>query len=276
VRATPAARRLARELGFELTAFAGGERLIREADVRDGRARTSTPSPAAAEERGGVDLTGRRKVIAERMRQSLQDMAQLTISLEADVTDVLRLRDQLKQLWPEDAQPTITDLVARAATLALNAHPNLNAALQANRLAVHDRVNLGLAVDAEQGLIVPVIHDAGALSLKELSRQVSAAASRARANQLTPQDVEGGTFTITTLGALGIDFFTPIVNPPQVAILGIGRVFPKLVLQDGHVAQRQAMYLNLSFDHRAVDGAPAARYLHEVKRLLELPVSLIA
>ncbi|MBV8084660.1 MAG: 2-oxo acid dehydrogenase subunit E2 [Chloroflexi bacterium] len=274
LRATPAARKLARQLGLDLDSLhAGG--LIRESDVLSKQPSRLASMRLAEPRPSGAELTGRRKVIADRMHRSVQDIAQLTISLEVDMTAALSLREQLKQLWPEDAQPTITDLVARASILALPAHPNLNATLDANRLTLHGRVNLGLAVDADEGLIVPVIHDASELTLKELAFQTKATAARARANQLTPEDVHGGTFTITTLGALGIDFFTPIVNPPQVAILGIGRVFPKLALDNGQVVERQAMYLNLSFDHRAVDGAPAARYLNEVKRFLELPAALI-
>ncbi len=262
VRATPAARRLARERGLDLSRLDGG-RLLRERDV------------LAALPKAGGPLSGRRKVIAERMHASLQQMAQLTVSLEVDFTAAEQLRSQLKQLWPAEAQPTITDVVARAAILALNEHPALNATLEGNELTQHASVHLGLAVDADEGLIVPVIRDAERLSLHQLTASTREVAERARDGNAGLDELQGGTFTITTLGQLGIDFFTPIVNKPQVAILGIGRVFPRLVLAEAKVEARLALYLNLSFDHRAVDGAPAARYLNAVKRLLELPASLI-
>jgi len=166
--------------------------------------------------------------------------------------------------------------VLRAAVLALAEHPHLNATLDGSQLTVHPAINLGLAVDVEAGLIVPVVQDAASLPLKDLAARTKTLAARARDNTLTPDDVRGGTFTVTTLGSLGIDFFTPIVNPPQVAILGIGRVFAKLALVEREVKETSGMYLNLSFDHRAIDGAPAAHFLNSVKRCLELPVALVA
>jgi pyruvate dehydrogenase E2 component (dihydrolipoamide acetyltransferase) len=286
VPATPAARRLARERGIELASLSGG-RLLRAADVlaaSDGQPKESQqaiaiagqPSVAGqASARAGQPLSGRRRVIAERMHASLQQMAQLTISMEVDFSGAVELREQLKALWPNET-PTITDVVMRAAALALAQHPELNATLEKDELVQHQDVHVGLAVDADDGLIVPVIRQAGAVTLRELSARTREAAARARANQLQLQDLQGGTFTVTTLGQLGVDFFTPIINPPQVAILGIGRVFPKLVrAETGEMKDTQAVHLSLSFDHRAVDGAPAARFLQEVKRLLELPAALI-
>ncbi|MBV9578829.1 MAG: 2-oxo acid dehydrogenase subunit E2 [Chloroflexi bacterium] len=263
VRATPAARALARRLGVDLRSIANGRRL-READVL-AHARLDRAAPIA----------GRRKVIAERMRASLAQTAQLTVSMEVDMTEALRFREQLCQLLAEDRRPTITDLVLRATVLALREHPMLNATLVDGRLEVHPEVNIGLAVDADDGLLVPVLKDAHLLDLADLPGRTRDLAARARGNALHAEDVRGGTFTITSLGPLGVDFFTPILNPPQVAILGIGRVFTKLVLERGTVEERQMLYLNLSFDHQAVDGAPAARFLQAVKRILELPAALV-
>jgi pyruvate dehydrogenase E2 component (dihydrolipoamide acetyltransferase) len=215
-------------------------------------------------------------VIAQRMHQSLQQMAQLTLSQQVDVTECMRLREQLLRLWEADGvRPTYTDFVVRAAALALREHPALNATLENDALVQHATIDIGLAVDAPEGLIVPVLRGADQLGLRELAQHAATAAEQARANRLGPDALHGGTFTVTTLGGLGIDFFTPIVNPPQVAIIGIGRVFPQLALVVGQVVERQAMYLNLSFDHRALDGAPAARCLNRVKELLELPVGLL-
>jgi pyruvate dehydrogenase E2 component (dihydrolipoamide acetyltransferase) len=212
-------------------------------------------------------------VIAERMVASLREMAQLTISMEVDVTAAAALRDQLAQLWQQ--RPTYTDLVLAAVARALREHPALNATLERGALKPHERIDIGLAVDASDGLIVPVIRNVDQLSLADLAAESRRLSDQARSNSLALDDLHGGTFSVTSLGALGIDFFTPIVNPPQVAILGIGRVFSRLALINGSVQERQALYLNLSFDHRAVDGAPAARFLNRVKTLLELPAGLL-
>jgi pyruvate dehydrogenase E2 component (dihydrolipoamide acetyltransferase) len=286
VRATPAARRLARDLGVDLAALAAASRgRIREEDVRaysatrgSGSAVASTPTPpapaAADGARRGVALSGRRRVIAQRMHQSLQEMAQLTIAQEIDVSECEGLRAQLQQLWGAEC-PSYTALVVRAASLALREHPHVNATWEQDRLVLEPEINVGLAVDAPEGLIVPVLRGADGLGLRELAQQTRAVADRVRANQVRPEELHGGTFSVTTLGALGIHFFTPIVNPPQVAVLGIGCVFSKLALVGDRVVERSAMYLSLSFDHRALDGAPAARFLNRVKSLLELPIALL-
>jgi pyruvate dehydrogenase E2 component (dihydrolipoamide acetyltransferase) len=264
VRATPAARAAARRLGVDLRRIANGGR-VREADVL----------AAAAPTRERTQFAGRRKAIADRMRASLAGSAQLTVSMEADMTEASRLREQLKQLLPEVQRPTITDLVIRATVLALREHPALNATLRDGQLEVQSSVHMGIAVDADDGLIVPVVRNAQTLQLPELAEKTKAVSERARANRLEVEDVQGGTFTVTSLGPLGVDFFTPILNPPEVAILGIGRLFTKLALVQGRVEERQAMYLNLTFDHQAVDGAPAARFLRSVKEVLELPAALL-
>lgn len=263
VRASPAARAAARRLGIDLRKIANGRRL-READVL-----------AYAPKQRGASVSGRRKVIAERMRRSLAESAQLTVSMEVDMTEALRLREQLKHLLPEEQRPTITDLVIRATVLALHDHPALNASLRDGQLEVHGDVHIGLAVDAEDGLIVPVIRHAQTLNVRTLAQRTKELSRRAREDGLGVDDVSGGTFTVTSLGALGVDFFTPILNLPQVAILGVGRVVSRLVMQAGQVADREFMYLNLSFDHQAVDGAPAARFLRAVKHNLELPAALV-
>jgi len=263
VRATPAARAAARRLGVDLRKIADGRRL-READVL---AHTLTSAGAAPGRR--------RKVIAERMRASLAASAQLTISMEVDMTEALRLREQLKQLFTQEQRPTITDLVIRATVLALRDHAPLNASFHEGQLELHERVHVRLAVDAAVGLIVPVIRDADALDVSEIAERTKELSRRAREDRLGVDDLSGGTFTVTSLGPLGVDFFTPILNPPQVGILGVGRVFDRLVMHTGQVVGRQFMYLNLSFDHQAVDGAPAARFLQSVKRFLELPAALV-
>ena len=311
IRASPAARRLARELGVDLAALARerpGVRLREEhvqayaaaqrAVVPPAAPAAPSPAPPTSPTATGAPaaavpappgaagappaagnrqpLVGRRRLIAQRLHQSLQQMAQLTIAQQVDVTECTRLRAQLVRLWEADGiRPSYTDFVVRAAALALREHPALNATLEDDALLLHDAIDVGLAVDAPEGLIVPVLRGVDRLGLREVAQRAAEAAERARANRLGADDLRGGTFTVTTLGALGVDFFTPIVNPPQVAILGIGRVFPRLALANGQVEQRDALYLSLSFDHRALDGAPAARFLSRVKDLLELPVALL-
>ena len=290
VNATPAARRFARALGVDLERLSSNGRRLRTADVLAAahtRA-TSEPAgstPAAPTQRAAdvpappttvVELAGRRGVIAQRMHASLRDMAQLTLGLEADMTTALALRHQLKTLWPEEQQPTVTDLVLRALILALQEHPALNATLEGTTLRTHGHIDVGLAVDAEAGLVVPVLHHAGALSLRELAPRTRDLAMRARENRLRAEDIAGGTFTLTNLGTLGVTFFTPIINPPQVAILGLGCVSSRLSLAAGQVTEHQSMTLSLTIDHRAMDGAPAARFLNTIKRNLELPAALLA
>ncbi|MBV8717072.1 MAG: 2-oxo acid dehydrogenase subunit E2 [Chloroflexi bacterium] len=256
VRATPAARAAARRLGVDLRQIANGRR-IREADVLN-------HVPASAKV-AGVALSGRRKLIAERMRSSLLRTAQVTESMEVDMVDALRLREQFRALVVEERIPGVTDLVIRAVVLALREHPVFNATFADERLRVHAEVHMGVAVDTEDGLLVPVVRDVNGMDLLTLAWRTREAVDRARTNNVMPEDVNGGTFTVTSLGALGVDFFTPIINPPQVAILGIGRI-----------TERKTMYLSLSFDHQVVDGAPAARFLQSIKRYLELPVALVA
>jgi pyruvate dehydrogenase E2 component (dihydrolipoamide acetyltransferase) len=213
---------------------------------------------------GGSALSGRRKVIAERMRSSLAHSAQVTESMEVDMTAALGLREQLRSLLGDERRPSITDLVIRAVVLALKEHPVFNATYEGERLSIHRDVHMGLAVDTDEGLIVPVVRDAHTLELVALAEQTRNVAAKARSNTLHMDEVQGGTFTVTSLGAFGVDFFTPIINPPQVAIVGIGRI-----------TERKSMYLNLSFDHQVADGAPAARFLQSIKRYLELPVALV-
>jgi pyruvate dehydrogenase E2 component (dihydrolipoamide acetyltransferase) len=161
--------------------------------------------------------------------------------------------------------------VVRACALALRQHPRLNATLDGETIRLLPQVNIGLAVALDEGLIVPVIRDVDRHSLSDLAQARIRLAERARANQLTPNEVSGGTFTVTNLGNYDIDAFTPIINPPEAAILGVGRIVEKVVIYQGKISQRAMMTLSLTFDHRLVDGAPASAFLQSIKQLLELP-----
>jgi pyruvate dehydrogenase E2 component (dihydrolipoamide acetyltransferase) len=251
--ATPVARKLAKEHGLDLAAIAGtgpGGRVTRE-DVE-----AALAQPRAK----GEPLKGMRKTIAERMFQSLQSTAQLTITTEADVTVLVRRRAQLSK----EFGLTYTDLLIEAVAAALRQHPRLRVTAEGDAVQKHEQINIGIAVALDEGLIVPVIRDAGGKDLRRIAEESRALAEKARGGALSVEDVSGGTFTITNLGMYGVDAFTPIINLPQVVILGVGRIVEKPAVHEGQVAIRSLMTLSLTFDHRIVDGAPAAAFLQEV------------
>lgn len=272
VRSSPVAKRLAREHNVDLAQVigTGGGGRITEKDVlafmEAQRPAKPEAAPTAPQEEP-IPLTGTRATIARRMHDSLQSMAQLTLHTEVDVTELVDMRESLKQQAPI----TYTDLVMRACALALRQHPRLNATLDGETIRVLPQVNIGLAVALDDGLIVPVIPEADRKSLTDLAQARIRLAERARANELTPNEVSGGTFTVTNLGNYDIDAFTPIVNPPEAAILGVGRIVEKVAIYQGKISQRAMMTLSLTFDHRLVDGAPAAAFLQSIKQLLESP-----
>ena len=298
---TPLVRRLAAERGVDLSSVTGtgvGGR-IRKQDVlaaaEKAAAPAQAPAPAAASGRPApspspaaqpdTSLRGRteklsrlRGVIARRMVESLQVSAQLTTVVEADVTAIARLRDRAKRDFEtrEGVKLSFLPFFAKAAVEALKAHPAVNSSidLEANTVTYHDAENLGIAVDTDRGLLVPVIRDAGDLSIGGLARKIADLAERTRTNKVTPDELGGGTFTLTNTGSRGALFDTPIINQPQVAILGVGSVVKRpVVVQDpglGEViAVRSMVYLALTYDHRIVDGADAARFLVTVKQRLE-------
>jgi len=274
--ASPAAKRLAREQRVDLADVTGsgeGGRITEkdvQAFIKAQGIGEAEPTPASPTASGVIPLAGTRAIIARRMHESLHTMAQVTLHTEADVTDLVRLYERVKARFPV----TYTDLVVRASALALRQHPRLNAVLDGEVIRLIPDIHIGIAVALDDGLIVPVARNADRHSLAELSAVRSRLAERARAGQLSPAEVSGGTFTVTNLGGFDIDGFTPIINPPEMAILGVGRIVEKLVIHQAKVAQRSTMTLSLTFDHRLVDGAPAAGFLQTIKRLLEAPEKL--
>ena len=243
---------------------------------------TRTPSPAAMPDtsvRGRTEKLSRlRAVIARRMVESLQVSAQLTTVVEADVTRIAKLRQQAKADFEarEGVKLSFLPFFAKAAVEALKAHPSVNSSIdqEAGTVTYHDTENLGVAVDTERGLLVPVIHEAGDLSLGGFARKIADLADRTRTNKITPDELGGGTFTLTNTGSRGALFDTPIINQPQVAILGVGSVVKRpVVVQDPElgevIAIRSMVYLALTYDHRIVDGADAARFLTTVRERLE-------
>jgi 2-oxoglutarate dehydrogenase E2 component (dihydrolipoamide succinyltransferase) len=237
----------------------------------------STPAAPQAALRGTTEKMSRlRQVIASRMVESLQTSAQLTTVIEVDLTKIARLRDRAKRTFEEREGVKLTFLpfLAVAVVDALKQHPKLNASIEGDQVTYHAAEHLGIAVDTERGLLVPVVRDAGDLNMAGLARKIVDVAERTRGNKITPDELSGGTFTITNTGSRGALFDTPIVNQPQVAILGTGAIVKRPVVVtdvDGGetIAIRSMMYLALSYDHRLVDGADAARFLVSLKERLE-------
>ncbi len=240
---------------------------------------TAEPSPAAAALRGRTEKMSRlRGVLASRLVESLQTAAQLTTVVEVDVTRVSRLRDGAKADFEarEGVKLSFLPFFALAAVEALKQHPVMNASIDtaAGTITYHDAEHLGIAVDTPRGLLVPVVRDAGDLNLGGLARKIADVANRTRNNQVNPDELSGGTFTLTNTGSRGALFDTPILLPPQVGILGTGAVVKRpVVVDDGDlgetIAIRSMVYLALTYDHRLVDGADAARFLNTIKARLE-------
>ena len=217
-----------------------------------------------------------RTTIATRMHQSLQSMAQLTMDMDVRMDDAVKLRSQLIVEWSEKGiRPTYTDLVIRAAAKAIGKHPAINAELTDRALILKGDINIGMAVAMPEGLIVPVVKHADQLSLEDIAVASSGLAVRAREGGLTPDDLQDGTFTVTALGMYGVDSFTPIINAPQAGILGVNRIREDTAWEDGTPVRVQRMRLSLTWDHRVLDGAPAAEFLAEVRDLLEAPYRLL-
>ncbi len=279
IRVSPRARRLAEKNGVDLRCVPGssfGGRIV-EQDVRDFMAR-----PAAAQsvvrvpEETVTPLAGIRKVVAKRMSQSLSEMAQTNTRMDVDMTNMIAFRSQLNAKYAADGvKVSFVDLLIAACSKALLAHPDANASLLSDGIHRRNFVNVGVAVDTERGLVVPVLKDADILSIADISRQNRALIDKARTGALTPDDMSGGTFTISNLGMYEVDSFTAIVNPPETCILAVSRTVDRPVVVNGQIVIRPMMNLCLSYDHRVLDGAPAARFLQEIKHNIENPVWLL-
>jgi len=293
---TPIVRKLANELGINLANVRGtgiGGRIRKEdlqalapqsapTPVANAAAApaSSTPRPAApvaSPLRGTtVTMSRLRKVIAARMVESLQVSAQLTTVIEVDVTKIARLRDRSKATFEarEGVKLSFLPFFSVAVCEALKQHPVLNSSVEGDQIIYHGAEHLGIAVDTERGLLVPVIHNAGDLNMGGVARKIADLAARTRDNKVTPDELGGGTFTLTNTGSRGALFDTPIINQPQVAILGLGAIVKRPMVVKGEdggetIAIRSMVYLGLSYDHRVVDGADAARFLVTLKERLE-------
>jgi 2-oxoglutarate dehydrogenase E2 component (dihydrolipoamide succinyltransferase) len=294
---TPIVRKLANDLGVNLASVKGtgiGGRIRKEdiealapknastapssaaAPVAAAPVRASAPVVASALRGTTVTMSRLRKVIAARMVESLQVSAQLTTVIEVDVTKIARLRDKSKATFEarEGVKLSFMPFFAVAVCEALKQHPVLNSSVEGDQIIYHGAEHLAIAVDTERGLLVPVIHNAGDLNMGGVARKIADLAARTRDNKVTPDELGGGTFTLTNTGSRGALFDTPIINQPQVAILGLGAIVKRPMVVKGEdggetIAIRSMVYLALSYDHRVVDGADAARFLVTLKERLE-------
>ncbi|MBB5179811.1 pyruvate dehydrogenase E2 component (dihydrolipoamide acetyltransferase) [Planomicrobium koreense] len=267
VRIAPGLRKLARDLDVDLAQVSGTGRNgnITGDDIRKAASPPAEVIAEKVEPEGMIPLSGIRGTIARRMVESLQQSAQLTETAWADVTKLVSKKEKLGDAvgW--------TALLAKAVAQALSAHPHMNGQIKDNKIELRNEINLGFAVDTELGLQVAVVQESEKVPAAELHAKLVELAGKARGGKLAKTESSGSTFTITSLGGYRVQFFTPIINPPEIAILGIGRIEDHLVLEKGKVRVRKRLPLSLTVDHRAVDGAPAAKFLDELISLLEKP-----
>jgi len=287
---TPVARRLAEQAGLDLRTVTGtgaGGRITR-GDVEQAVEQLRVTSYelrvpeamtlARPESETLTPLTGVRAVIARRMAKSHQTTAPVTLTTEADATDFVELRERLKDSLADELGFNVgyNDLLIRLVARALREFPYMNARLEGEAIRKLQEVHVALAVDTDRGLLVPVIRDADGKGVAEIARELRDLVARAREGKALPDELTGSTFTITNLGMHEIDGFTPIISLPEAAILGVGRIRARPAVVDGEITVRQMMWLSLTFDHRLVDGAPAARFLQRIKQLVEEPYLLLS
>jgi pyruvate dehydrogenase E2 component (dihydrolipoamide acetyltransferase) len=310
VKASPLARRIASESGVDLHTLTGsgpGGRIVK-ADVLAGpvsmpdEAATPTSNPAPGDGRARaagvegvttakgetttVELSRTQQTIARRMAESKATIPDFTLLIDVDMEECVKLRAQLKQISQHEREPgapgvaeqlkapTYNDMVVKACALALREHPTANGSYRDGRLQLYSRVNVGVAVAAENALVVPTVFDADEKSLGEIARETHALADRVRSGEITPPELGGGTFTVSNLGMYGVQSFIAIINPPQAGILSVGVLAPRAVVHDGELASRNTMTLTLACDHRILYGAEAAQFLARIRELLEAPAAL--
>ncbi|MBC8289569.1 MAG: 2-oxo acid dehydrogenase subunit E2 [Planctomycetes bacterium] len=261
---SPRAARLAAQLGVDWAGLAGSGRTgrIREADIR--------AAAGAAPTAGRAAVSSVRGVIADRMMATVHSTAAVTLTTRVDATSLVALRQQYQESQTEHV-PSYQDVVAKLTALALRQHPVMNSQWTDEGIVESDGIHIGLAVDTEAGLLVPVVRDVDQLSLGEVTQQSQSLIERARNRSCSPAELSGGTFSITNLGAFGVDFFTPILNSPQTAILGLGAIRREAVAEGDRIVAQDQLPLSLTFDHRITDGAPAARFLQTIAGMIENP-----
>jgi pyruvate dehydrogenase E2 component (dihydrolipoamide acetyltransferase) len=277
---TPRARCVARELGVDASNLVGTGRngRIREADVREARPRDviapqlrSTPTTNS---QVGAPISNLRRVIAQRMMAAFHETAPVTLTTRADASELVRFRTECKRTSEERGvkPPSYTELFVKLCAAALEKHPALLDQWVDGRIVKPEGIHVAVAVATPNGLVTPVIRDVPAMSLRELSSGFAELVELARSQRLTVEQMRGGAFTVSSLGGYRVEAFTPILNPPQTAILGVGQISPQSVVRDGQLAVAEVVSLSLTFDHRVVDGAPAAAFLTSVCEMIESPL----
>jgi pyruvate dehydrogenase E2 component (dihydrolipoamide acetyltransferase) len=276
LRASPVARRIAREDHIDLSTVTGsgpGGRIVK-ADVQgSGEVQPAAQVRTAKGETTIVELTRTQQTIARRMAEAKATIPEFTLQIEIDMEACVALRSELKSLGQTDS-PTYNDMVVKACALALRESPRANGGYRDGRVQLHSRVNVGVAVAAEETLVVPTVFDADQKSLGEIARETRALAAKVRDGSITPPELGGGTFTVSNLGMFGVSAFTAIINPPQSAILSVGSLEPRAVIRNGEVVARNAMTVTLACDHRILYGAGAARFVARIRELLQAPAAL--
>ena len=294
IRITPLAAAVAAKAGLDISTLTGtgeGGKILREdvdramhpekfaatQNAGQGASQSTCASAVCGSELGSVPMEGMRKIIADNMLGSLQNSAQLTLVSEADVTACVHIINDFKarNKKNKDFRLSMNDMLILAVSKALKKHPRMNATFDGQTITRHGEVHMGVAVALPEGLMVPVLHHADRLPLLEIAREARLLAGRARKGELTPDDMSGGTFTITNMAHSVVDFFTPILKPGETGILGVGRVVEKPVIREGAVVARSMMGLSLTFDHRVEDGAPAAEFLKTLVEYLAEPALLL-
>jgi pyruvate dehydrogenase E2 component (dihydrolipoamide acetyltransferase) len=278
-RISPRARRVALELGVDTTSLqgTGATGRVRERDVRAAALAQKSPTGAQPAKQPGRDrrvpVSSVRRTIAERMLESVQSTAAVTLTTTVDATNLVNLRQQFKTVAGPGEAPaiTVTDIIVKLTALALEDHPLLNARWDGDAIVFPVSIHIGIAVDTDAGLLVPVVRDVPRHGLRQLAAISRDLIEQARRGTLSAAELMGSTFTVSNLGALGIETFTPIINPPECAVLGIGRIVRQVVPHENQFAARDRIFLSLTFDHRVVDGAPAARFLRALGLLIENP-----
>jgi pyruvate/2-oxoglutarate dehydrogenase complex dihydrolipoamide acyltransferase (E2) component len=235
------------------------------------------PVPGALKQlKETIPIRGVRQVIFDRMHQSLQQSAQLTLTMEVNAAELGRFRKILvDSLKDKNIKISYNAILVKMIARALEAHPKMNASVIKDEIWLWESINVGVAVDAEQGLIVPVVRNANNKDLIAIQKDIDDKVERAKSKKLVPDDLQGGTFTLTGLGFLDIEVFTPILNPPEVGILGVGKIIEKPVVENGQIVVGQRMMLSLTFDHRIIDGADGARFLKTLKSYIETPYLMV-
>ncbi len=283
VKISPLAKKTAEKMGIDYTSLAGsgpGGRIIQQ-DVLDAKDKVVVKEEKApvqivqeVKKEGGTVLKGMRKVVAERMLQSHLEIPPVTQNMKIDVTKLIEFRKSINETR-EEKKFSINDFVLKAVAKALAKNPHIMVSLIDGQIFQNSNVNIGMAVSTDTGLIVPVINDADKLSLEALSSKAKDLALRARENKLDMDEYKGSTFTVSNLGMFGVESFTPIINQPDAAILGVCSVEDELALEDGVVVQKKKMKISLTYDHRLLDGAVAAKFQQEIKKLLENPMEIL-